>query len=73
MEGFSERGGIRAAYMTKYVPTRHQLMIILVILSNQPGVQQPEKGRHLAEGWYLIVGMIWFFLGWHLLGYLVDT
>ena len=34
--------GIGAAHMTEYVPTRHQLMIILVISSNQPrgGTQQ---------------------------------
>ena len=34
--------GIGAAHMTEYVPTRHQPMIILVILSNQPrgGTQQ---------------------------------
>ena len=34
--------GIGAAHMAEYVPTRHQPMIILVILSNQPrgGTQQ---------------------------------
>ena len=34
--------GIGAALMTEYVTTRHQPMIILVILSNQPrsGTQQ---------------------------------
>ena len=34
--------GIGAAHMTEYVPTRHQPMIMLVILSNQPrgGTQQ---------------------------------
>ena len=34
--------GIGAAHMAEYVPTRHQPMIILVMLSNQPsgGTQQ---------------------------------
>ena len=64
--------------MTACIPTRHKPMIILVILNNQPrgGIQQsrqPVKGRHFTEGRYLIVGMIWFFWGRHLLGYLVDT
>ena len=52
-----------AAYMTDYVPTRHQPMIILVILSGQPrgGTQQSAaagEGVALDEGRYLIVGMI---------------
>ena len=34
--------GLGAAHMAEYVPTRHQPMMILVILSNQPrgGTQQ---------------------------------
>ena len=52
--------GIAAAHLTEYVPTRHQPMIMLVILSKQSrgGIQQsaePVKGRHLTEGRYLIV------------------
>ena len=31
------------------------------------------EGAALDDGRYLIVGMIWFFLGRRLLGYLVDT
>ena len=70
--------GIGAAHITEYVPTRHQPMIILVILSNQPrgGNQQNAatgKGVVLARGAVSDCRYDWFFLRRHLLGYLVDT
>ena len=42
-------------------------------LGRHSAVRQPVKGRHLTEGQYLIIVIIWFFLGSLQLSYLVHT